>query len=314
MRYLLKLSKEHPTLPKAELDALLSGAGIEFTFKESLGYSMIECEQDISHLIPRLAYTKKAIEYIGSANHLEELSGNIYDNICDFETFRISSDKTVEKKLGYILSELGLTVDLGNPEIDIEIIYEGGIYHAGLRIDMSRSYESRRPQHRPYFSPTSLHPKLARALVNLTEVVEGDKVLDPFCGTGGILIEAAMMGLYAHGWDIEKKAVKGSLKNLEKLGLDGVVVKKNVLEGHGRFDSIATDPPYGRSSRASEDVDSLISKFMDKAREYLDDGSRMSMICPEGIKPDGRGFLAVDSFDIRVHKSLTRVVYVFEAI
>ncbi len=39
-----------------------------------------------------------------------------------------------------------------------------------------------------------MSPKLARCMVNLTGVKENDLVLDPFCGTGGILIEAGIMG------------------------------------------------------------------------------------------------------------------------
>ncbi len=48
--------------------------------------------------------------------------------------------------------------------------------------------EARKVTHRPFSLPISLHPKLARALVNLARVPMGGVLLDPFCGTGGILL------------------------------------------------------------------------------------------------------------------------------
>lgn len=52
-----------------------------------------------------------------------------------------------------------------------------------------------------------LPPKLAQIMVNLAEVPDGATILDPFCGTGVVLQEAALMGYYARGSDIEQKMV-----------------------------------------------------------------------------------------------------------
>ncbi|NIP34812.1 MAG: methyltransferase domain-containing protein, partial [Thermoplasmata archaeon] len=73
--------------------------------------------------------------------------------------------------------------------------------------------------HRPFSHPISLHPKYARAMVNLAKVPLGGRILDPFCGTGGVLIEAALLGYEPLGSDIDPRMVEGSRRNLEAMGL-----------------------------------------------------------------------------------------------
>ena len=70
-------------------------------------------------------------------------------------------------------------------------------------------FEERKVQHRPFFSPISLHPKLARVLVNISAIKRDETLLDPFCGTGGILIEAGLIGAKVIGSDIEEKMIEG---------------------------------------------------------------------------------------------------------
>jgi len=62
-----------------------------------------------------------------------------------------------------------------------------------------------------------LPPKLARMLINLARTAETASVLDPFCGGGGILTEAALLGLSATGFDTSEKAVHDALRNWDWL-------------------------------------------------------------------------------------------------
>lgn len=59
-----------------------------------------------------------------------------------------------------------------------------------------------------------LPPKLARMMVNLTTCSSG-RVLDPFCGTGVLLQEAALLGFDVYGTDLSEKMVRYSKENLE---------------------------------------------------------------------------------------------------
>jgi len=63
-----------------------------------------------------------------------------------------------------------------------------------------------------------LPPKLAQILINLCgKLPEGARVLDPFCGTGVVLQEAAIMGYTPYGTDLNERMVEYSKKNLSWL-------------------------------------------------------------------------------------------------
>jgi putative RNA methyltransferase MTH_724 len=63
-----------------------------------------------------------------------------------------------------------------------------------------------------------LPPKLAQILINLCgKLPEGIRVLDPFCGTGVVLQEAAIMGYVPYGTDLSERMVEYSKKNLNWL-------------------------------------------------------------------------------------------------
>lgn len=68
-----------------------------------------------------------------------------------------------------------------------------------------------------------LPPKLAQIMINLapnrqdTEQNHASRLLDPFCGTGVILQEAALMGYAVYGTDLAEKMIDYSRTNLEWL-------------------------------------------------------------------------------------------------
>jgi len=61
-----------------------------------------------------------------------------------------------------------------------------------------------------------LPPKLARMMVNLAPVKAG-RILDPFCGTGVLLQEAALLGYDVYGTDLVPKMVQFTQANLNWL-------------------------------------------------------------------------------------------------
>lgn len=73
-----------------------------------------------------------------------------------------------------------------------------------------------------------LPPKLARMMVNLSAVNTG-VLLDPFCGGGTVLMEAAMMfpTLKLIGSDLDSKQVSGTTRNFEWLKSNNFVAKEN---------------------------------------------------------------------------------------
>lgn len=76
-----------------------------------------------------------------------------------------------------------------------------------------------------------LPPKLARMMINLSGVKpEESTILDPFCGSGTVLMEAALMNFRGMiGSDISEAAVKDTRKNMEWLGQQGVTFRPPTL-------------------------------------------------------------------------------------
>jgi tRNA G10 N-methylase Trm11 len=82
---------------------------------------------------------------------------------------------------------------------------------------------SKRDYGKPFRDPQSgmLPPKLAQIMVNLSvsasEAKQSSAILDPFCGTGTILMEALLMGYSVIGSDVDSRMVEGAKKNIDWL-------------------------------------------------------------------------------------------------
>ncbi len=170
-------------------------------------------------------------------------------------------------------------------------------------------FAEREPKQRPGFHPTALKPKLARLLVNLSGAKKGDRILDPFCGCGAVLLEASMLGIKSVGIDLDMKALDRAKLNLRCYGAKGWKLKLgDATKIKGKFDAIVTDPPYGRSSKVlANSLKDLYSKFFDAVRKTT---NKAVVMLPSKIKIDG--FKVLGKFDIYVHKSLTRRIWVLQ--
>lgn len=74
-----------------------------------------------------------------------------------------------------------------------------------------------------------LPPKLARVMVNLARTEHGQALLDPFCGSGTVLMEAALATGAAAiiGSDIAEKQAAASEANTEWLVAQGILTRKD---------------------------------------------------------------------------------------
>jgi len=167
------------------------------------------------------------------------------------------------------------------------IVKERNIAIAGPIIKVNRKETNRWPQNKPCVHPSSLVPTLAKVLINLSRVKEGETLYDPFCGVGGILIEAGLMGINVLGSDINKNFIECAKRNLEYYGIKNYKLK--VCDARelcfDNFDVIVADPPYGRYSKVYGEIKSLYKGFLEKARDKLRKGY-VSMFRPEFLNPE----------------------------
>jgi tRNA (guanine10-N2)-dimethyltransferase len=183
-----------------------------------------------------------------------------------------------------------------------------------------KRFVERQPKKKIKFHPAMLKPKLARVLINLTAAKR--KLLDPFCGTGSVLIEAGVLGLKPIGSDIERKMVWYSKLNTEhfKIKCDLHQLDATELEKHFKpnsIEAIACDPPYGKSSTlAGKKLNELYPKFLDSANKVLKLSCRLVMIRPDYLKLpiNSKQWKKCGEFDWYVHGSLTRKILVLEKV
>ena len=109
---------------------------------------------------------------------------------------------------------------LGRSEAKIEIIIAKNAY-GDLIIAESRgtqninSYTQRdrgRPKRDAFVG--MLPPKLAQIMINLSGAKPDDYLWDPFCGTGTVLQEAALIGVNAYGSDLSDKMISYTTENI----------------------------------------------------------------------------------------------------
>ena len=142
-----------------------------------------------------------------------------------------------------------------NAEV-LAVITEGNLYIGKTVVVYDSRLQQYRDESRPYISPkTSTSPKLCRTLLTLAGAKPGDTVLDPFCGSGTLLMEAAILGMKCIGIDIDGDAVQGARLNLRWLSSDlGEKLDFRILKGDARraievvgkeVDAIACEPILG---------------------------------------------------------------------
>ncbi|MHA1907232.1 MAG: TRM11 family SAM-dependent methyltransferase, partial [Candidatus Thorarchaeota archaeon] len=161
-----------------------------------------------------------------------------------------------------------------NSEI-LALFTEKGLYLAKCIAVYDSMLQQYRDESRPFISSQiSTSPKVCRTLLTLAGARSGDVVLDPFCGSGTLLMEAALLDMKCIGLDIDGNAVEGSRSNLRWLARDlGSQLNFRVYKGdarkadqlaHSEVDAVAFEPHLGpvmKSRPSFEDAEKQINEL-----------------------------------------------------
>lgn len=268
--------------------------------------------------IKQAGYARRISEIFWSGNNFEEITGitipegKFYVRVEDFNGCHGSREEPV---LGNLLNGKG-RIDFRHPDF-VVMVYHCDRWYAGIEVWSRRSekVEERRAPMRPFFSPISLSPKIARLMINLSGTSSGDTIFDPFCGTGGILIEAAIMGRKIIGNDFSLSMASGTKLNLKYYGIRGYMIyNSDILELNlpQSVDAIVTDMPYGRNSPiTSRDLEVFYRATLEHLSSFIKSGCKIIIMIndPDLIHlPDNLN--VIKSLSFRVHRSLVRNVMV----
>ncbi|MBR9699486.1 methyltransferase domain-containing protein [Candidatus Woesearchaeota archaeon] len=201
-------------------------------------------------------------------------------------------------------------VNLENAATQIELLVGKKIYACLLEQSIEEDFHARKAHNRPALHPSSMDPKLARVMINLTGIKKG-LITDPFCGSGGLLIEAGLMGLFPVGFDIDRKMLDRAKTNLNHYGIKKYSLHlKDALE-LAKVDYVVTDLPYGRNTKLNKD---LYKKFIQRLSKNLRKKAVIGLpvLGKERYLPLFKkyGLKIIHSFDIYIHKSLSKKIFV----
>ena len=220
---------------------------------DELGIALSETEVDISIA----AYVKTCMEVLARTNDLSELFRKLEEASLTSDRFRVSvqripSHLAVDTK--QVMHEVGARIggrpDLSDPKTTfLVLITENRIWFGKVLSRTSGAWNRHSKKVHSYSS--ALPTRLARAMVNLV-AHPGDRIIDPCCGAGTILVEAASMGIESVGYDINPKMVAASIGNVRGFQLESTVLVGDARQVKGDFDAVVTDLPYGRNCPLDE--------------------------------------------------------------
>jgi tRNA (guanine10-N2)-dimethyltransferase len=323
MRLAFELSGEHATIPRSEVLSLF-GNTLVYEADRVLIMEMNSYDTEIGERLA-MTHSVSAVATICEQNlnaiynaalHMDFPKATISVRAKRIDSQLKSTD--VERTIGEALFERGYEVNLKHPEVTVRALLTKDVCIIGkLLTSVNRgSFEERRPHLRPFFYPGVLLPRPARAVVNLTGARAEELLLDPFCGTGGILIEAGLMGVKAVGSDVQSMMVCGTQMNIEYYGLDCALLIQDARKlglADESVDAVVTDLPYGRSSRIqAQSYAQLRSDAIAEIYRVLKKGKRAVIISYTPIENDVKeaGFSIDERHTQYVHKSLTRTIVV----
>jgi tRNA (guanine10-N2)-dimethyltransferase len=143
-----------------------------------------------------------------------------------------------------------------------------------------------------------LPPKLAQMMVNLAAPRLGARVLDPFCGTGVVLQEAALMGFKVYGTDLSDKMIDYSKINLDWLAetqrtaIDATIHQGDAMDTKWQppVDAVACEsylgqpfsapPSPAKLTEVSKTCNYIITEFLKNIGAQLEAGTPLCVGVP----------------------------------
>lgn len=344
VKLFLLLSGEHESLPVSEVRAILEAEGHPYKITEKLD-QVLRLEADptcVDALKRRAAFTRLcALELFTCSSGTSSIikaaqHAKLDDVLKQGESFvvRVKHIKeysskingmTLERTLGALIVDKCPTANVNLKAPDKAFVgmltEDRFIFGVKLAEIQAKPFVERRPRKKPFFHPSAMQAKLARCMINLAKPKAGETVLDPFCGTGTMLIEAKLIGCQALGLDIQRRMARGTMKNMAhfKVKPEGIIIADAKDPPLTKVDCVVTDPPYGISSTTlKRTTKQIIEEVLTAVHELLSNGRRVCMAAPKKLDiahvSTSLGYQHLESHFVYVHRSLTREIIVFEKV
>lgn len=303
-QYLLWFAHEHVSFRLHEIEAIASILKIPIKWIEPPSdkpWYLVELpsEDVVQQLTARSVTMRRAIQLWADEPTVPRLHASLKEKCLNgllepykLKSFKVDVDlfcnsQTQEEKLERIESFSYMPfqghVDLRNPDVTFQFIEYYGLDPKIVPANPTRTFfgrvvsESGRPlihelslKNRKFIGNTSMDPQLSLLMANLGKVSNGDLVLDPFVGSGSLLVAAAKFGGHVIGTDIDFLMLHGRTRPTRKqtrhIARKDESIEANMIQyscvdkyidvivadsalpfwrSDVEFDCILADPPYG---------------------------------------------------------------------
>lgn len=317
MKLILELSGDHPFIPSEEVKAIFP------VFTQNT--QILIAEIPSVSTLDRFAYTHAAMTCLGICPADQESFIQMLQdlNISSSEPFcgrvKKMADHGMEASSGYLERLIGYhvkgPVSVSTPAKIFRAVVAGGTCYFGELIwELDRTpYHARKPGNRPFFHPGVMMPRMIRALVNMSGAMPGEWILDPFCGTGGTLIEASLIGCLATGTDADPDMIAGSRINLTG-AMTGTADARYLPFPDESIDHVISDLPYGQSVTIIGDgLFDLYQQALSEIKRVVKKGNKSVLVTHQDIRHLAEQHCEITGYyEQRVHKSLTRRILVIK--
>ena len=241
------------------------------------GERMIEIS---SSALGSLRCYDEALYHLGSLKDFRGVAVKLGEMGCRGLTYRIEAGNYPPQQRTSVINRIsGALADYGyhdNPSaysFEIRALRNGTLFAVLPRKD--------RFAYRVKTISASINPVTAASVMQICKKYfrEDANVLDPFCGSGTMLIERSltMPSRSLVGVDKSPVAIRAAISNRKASGIDISLIKKDVLEFNSiQFDEIISNMPFGNRVSGHEENKLLYRQFVNKLDSLLSgDGTAM---------------------------------------
>ena len=303
------LSGQHPELARDEIISITKSYDSNATFLKDSRLVIVKSTVPWKKIAKRATFVRISGIIVSTIDDLLETKLHLAKpktfacRLINLSSKRVSAGQMESEAGAILMRRWGSKVSLSDPEVTVYLIITDDKKYLGYAQDIT---EPKRPKKIIKY-PTELDWKLARCMVNLSQLKEGNTLCDSFCGTGTILLEAESMEIHSIGIDFDGKMCDIAKKNLAENGYHSKIINSSyhdIQKIKDKIDGIVTDVPYGVSSKASMPPKKILQDFLSIVPKKM----RVVIVYKKGLDVDELG--KAKKYEIFRHKSLTRVIAV----
>ncbi|XP_075770952.1 U6 snRNA (guanine-N(2))-methyltransferase THUMPD2 isoform X2 [Pelodiscus sinensis] len=203
---------------------------------------------------------------------------------CSGAIAKVFTSQEVGKVLGItLMKQFGWKADLRNPDLEL-FVHLNDIYSV-VGIPVFRLPLATRE----YIQTAGLRSTIAWAMASLAEISVGAFVLDPMCGLGTILLEAAKEwpNVQYLGADINDSQLEGAHENIKASGLMDKIelLKASVVAlplPSESVDVVISDIPFGKKFKITKDI-KLLPNILQEMERVLRVGGTVVLLMSQDL-------------------------------